>query len=704
MDLKLFFQPQSIAIIGASRKEGSLGQVFFEKLLHYGYTGKIYPINPQTSEINGIPCFPSADALPDIPDLAIILVRKELAADAVEACGKNGIKHIIMITAGFREVDGEGIKREKQLMKLVRKHKIRLIGPNCMGVINTDPSIRMNASFSPTEPYQGNVAFISQSGALGVAVLEMSKLLQLGFSIFISEGNKADLVDHHFLNFLATHKQTKVITLYLESIEEVSRFRDTAKKISRQKPIIALKAGSSSSGAAAAASHTGALASSDLATDALFNQCGIIRTHTIAEMFDLALAFSNQPLPLGKKVAVITNAGGPAILATDAIVKQELEMAKLSEKTKHGLREFLPEEASVNNPVDMIASANEITYQQTLDLLLKDKQVDAIMIIIVRPPVKTTPQMIAEKFKDLLSQDLKKPLTVVLMAEKDEACGLSVFQELQLPIYSYPESAAYSLSKMYQYAQWRKKPLDKIKKIKVDKASLVHIFEAAKADRRKFLQYQEITTLLQAYDFPLVGGKVTQSAQEAVKFFNHLKKPIVLKIESEDIIHKSDSGCVRVKLDDPQKIAEAFNDIMDKALKISRPDKITGILAQEMIQGNAEVVLGMNRDPNYGPLIMFGMGGVFVEIFKDICFRLAPLGENDAWDMIKDTQAYQILKGFRGSEPVDFKVIVDSLLKLSQLSLDWPEISELDLNPFMVAPLQNNCKIVDARIKINLKK
>jgi acyl-CoA synthetase (NDP forming) len=361
-----------------------------------------------------------------------------------------------------------------------------------MGVINTDPSIRMNASFSPTEPFQGNVAFISQSGALGVAVLEMSKLLQLGFSIFVSEGNKADLVDYHFLNFLSTHEPTKVITLYLESIEEAQRFRDAAKKISRQKPIVALKAGSSSSGASAAASHTGALASSDLATEALFTQCGIIRTQTISEMFDLALALSNQPLPRGNKVAVMTNAGGPAILATDAIERYGLEMAKLSEKTRQGLRKFLPEEASVNNPVDMIASAHEITYQQTLNLLLKDSQVDSVMIIIVRPPVRTTPQMIAEKFREILSDDLDKPLFVVLMAEKDEGCGLPVFQELRLPIYSYPESAAYSLSKMVQYSQWRKKPSGKIKKFQIDKATLAHIFEGAKVDGRKFLHYEEI--------------------------------------------------------------------------------------------------------------------------------------------------------------------------------------------------------------------
>ncbi|UCF62700.1 MAG: acetate--CoA ligase family protein [bacterium] len=704
MDLNPFFKPKSIAIIGASRKAGSLGQVFFEKLLHYGYRGTIYPVNPQTTEINGIHCYPSVENLPEIPDLAIILVRKELAIEATESCAKKGIKHLVMITAGFREIGGEGIKREKQLLKLIRKYKIRLIGPNCMGIINTDPAICMNASFSPTEPYQGNVAFISQSGALGVAVLEMSKLLHLGFSVFVSEGNKADLVDHHFLQFLDGHEPTKVITLYLESIEESDLFRQIAQKLAKKKPIIALKAGSSSSGASAAASHTGALASSDLATEALFEQAGIIRTQTLSQLFDLAIAFSNQPLPAGKRVAVMTNAGGPAILATDAIERNELSMAKLMDKTIQELRNILPEEASVNNPVDMIASANEITYQRTLTALLKDSQVDAVMIIIVRPPINTTPMMIAEKFKELLQNKSNKPIFVVLMAEKDRDCGLAIFQELGLPIYDYPESAAYGLAKMAEYAEWKKKPASKVKKITVDKASLTYIFEAAAAENRQFLKTSEIMTILSAYKFPVALGKLIQAPEEAIQFYETMKNPVVLKIESEDIIHKSDSGCVRINLKDVREIRQAYEDIMQKALKISRPEKIGGMVVQEMVQGKVEIALGMNRDPNYGPLLMFGMGGIFVELYRDVCFRLAPITERDAREMIRNTRAFQLLQGFRGSEPIDLEVIADSLIRLSQLSTDWPEISEMDLNPFVVAPQLKNCKIVDARIKIHVKK
>ena len=704
MDLNTFFKPRSIAVIGASHKTGSLGRIFFDQLLNFGYKGDLYPVNPQASDIGGIKCYQTVELIPIVPELAVILVKKDLVSEVVEGCGKKGIKSIVVITAGFREIGGEGIKREKILLKVIKKYGMRLIGPNCMGIINSDPDIRMNASFSPTEPYSGNVGFISQSGALGVAVLEMSKIIRLGFSHFISEGNKADLKDNDFLEYLAAHNQTSVIMLYLESIEDTNRFRTITSKISRHKPLIVLKAGRSISGAKAASSHTGALSSPDRATEALFLQCGIIRAETITDMFNYALAFSNQPIPKGDKIAIITNAGGVGILATDALERYDLKIAQLSDKTKTLLRTFLPEEASVDNPVDMIASANEEAYRKTLATVLTDANVDAILVIIVHPPIDTTPEIIARGITGILSKRTEKPIFIVLMAETDELKGISIFQQSKLPVYTFPESAARSIAAMVKYQKWLKKPAGKIKKIRVDKASLVHIFEGAKADRRNFLHYEEITTLLKAYDFPLVEGKVTQSPQEAVQFYNHLKKPVALKIESDDIIHKSDSGCVRVNLENPQSITEAFNDIMNNALKISRPEKITGILVQEMIQGSTEVVLGMNRDPNYGPLIMFGMGGIFVEVFKDICFRLAPLSENDAWHMIKETQAYQILKGFRGSEAVDFTAIVSSLLKLSQLSMDWPQISELDMNPFMVAPQQNNCKIVDARIKIHLKK
>jgi acetyl coenzyme A synthetase (ADP forming)-like protein len=703
MDLIKFFEPKSIAIIGASRKEGSLGHVFLENLIKYGYTGKLYPINPNTSEINGITCIPNIENLQEMPDMAVILIRKELAVSAAEECGRKGIKNIIMITAGFREVGGEGIKREKELMKKVRKYKMHLIGPNCMGVINTDRRFRMNASFSPTEPFQGNVAFISQSGALAVAVLEMSKALHLGFSIFVSEGNKTDLTDNDFLDFLASHEHTKVITLYLESLEHIARFRKNAANVSRKKPIIAVKAGRSKSGAKAASSHTGALASSDLAVEALFKQTGIIRANTIEELFEYSLAFSNQPIPKGNQVAVITNAGGPAILATDAIEKYGLQMAALGKDTIDTLKSFLPEEASLHNPVDMIASATEGSYQKTLNILLKDPSVDAILTIIVRPPVNTTPRLIAEGFRQILSGKSNKPVFIILMAQSDKDCGLEVFRELKLPVYAYPESAAKSLAKMLQYQEWRKLPAGKVIKFDSAKNELLHIFASAKAEKRGYLKHQDVLTILEASRFPLPVGVVVQSAAEAVSFHRNLKSPVVLKIESDDIVHKLDIGGVKIGLNSASAIEKAFDEIMQNSLKATSGDKISGIFVQEMVKTGQEVALGMNRDPNYGPMIMFGMGGIFIEVSKDVSFRIAPVTNRDASEMIQEIQGYEILRGIRGEKSANLEYISEMIQRLSQLVLEWPQITELDLNPFMVAPERKNCKIVDARIKIDPK-
>lgn len=696
-----FFKPNSIAVIGASRKEGSLGKVFFDKLLHYGYRGKIFPVNPQAVEINNIPCFPTIEDVPEIPDLGVVMVKKELAVEVVEGCGKKGIKNVVMITAGFREIGGEGIARENQLVAVLKKYGMRMIGPNCMGIINTDPDVRLNASFSPTEPFTGNVAFVSQSGALGVAVLEMSKIIHLGFSLFISEGNKADLLDSDFLEYLATHEKTEVITLYLESIEDTARLRKILTQLSRQKPIIAIKAGSSASGAKAASSHTGALASSDRATEAFFQQCGLLRVHSIENMFNLALGFSNQPCPKGNRIAVLTNAGGPAILATDAIEHYGLKMAELSEKTKNELRKFLPEEAAVNNPVDMIASANETTYKNALFHLLKDEDVDAIMVIIVRPPVNTTPALIAESFKEILANKTHKPVFVVLMATKDETSGLDTFSELHLPIYSYPEAAAYSIAGMLKFHQHRKSPVSKAKKISIERGGLRHIFEFAALEKREYLRTTEILSLLQSYNFPLANSTITQSASEAIEFFQKINRPVVLKIEADDIIHKSDSGGVKINLKSAEDIQQTFNLLLQKAHQMVSPEKISGILVQEMVGGQYELALGMTRDPNYGPLIMLGMGGIFIELFNDVSFRIAPLTEQDAQEMIKEIKGYRLLQGFRGQPTIDTHIIVDNLLRLSQLSLDWPQISELDFNPFILDSDPNKCKIVDVRIKIS---
>jgi len=700
MKLQGFFEPRSVAIVGASRKVGSLGYNFFHNLIQYGYRGKLFPINPKAKEIDGILCYPSIDTLPEVPDLAVILVPKEVAAETVECCGKKGIKNIIMITAGFREIGGGGVQREEALLEIVRCYNMRMIGPNCMGIINTDPAVRLNASFSPTEPYTGNVAFISQSGALGVAVLEMARAMRLGFSIFISEGNKADLKDADFLEFLEQHHPTGVITLYLESIEDAPRFREICTRISRRKPIIAVKAGRSRSGARAASSHTGALASSDAATKALFKQTGVIRADTIQELFEYALAFSNQKLPQGNRIAVVTNAGGPSILATDAIEHFGLQMAKLSEATIRKLRTFLPEEAAVHNPVDMIASATEVTYRQTLQVLLADDQVDAIMVIIVRPPVKTTPRLIAEQFRKILQPGGHKPIFVVLMAQPDESCGLEIFQELKLPVFSYPESAARSMARMVAYRQWLSKPEGSIPEFSVDHQTARAIFQEPIITPEGYLSTPQAFQLLKAYGFPVAEVHLAQTLEEAEAIFQQLTPPVVMKIESTAIVHKSDIGGVKTYLSSKTQLQEAFQEIMANALKVTDQSNIQGILIQEMVTGQTEVVLGMQRDPNYGPLIMFGSGGILVEVLKDVSFRIAPLTDQDTREMISEIRGFPILQGIRGKPGVDLALIADALLRLSQLSLDFPQIREMDINPFILSPEKEKCKIVDVRVRI----
>lgn len=697
--LEKIFAPESIAVIGASRTEGSLGKLFLDNLIRYGYQGKIYPVNPKADEISGIPCYPDIPSLPEPIDVAVILVRKDLASDALEQCGKKGIPFAIIITAGFRETGPEGAEREKELVAIARRYGMRLIGPNCMGVFNTEPSVRMNASFSPTQPLPGHVAFISQSGALGVAVLELALRMNLGFSLFVSMGNKADLSDTDFIEYAAQDPNTSVITLYQESVDEPERFRETVSKVSQIKPVLILKAGRTSAGQKAASSHTGALASSDAATQALFDQCGVIRLSNLQELFETSLAFSTQPIPRGKKVAVLTNAGGPAILATDAIDINGLEMAALSDLTKRELKKFLPEEAAVANPVDMIASATHDTYRESVRILLQDPNVDALFVIIVRPPTATTPRRIIQEIHSIMPAERKIPLFFILMAEHDEQSGADLAAELGYPVFDYPESAASALAKMVRFASIRDRKTEPAPALPVNREIVQQILQKAKDEQREHLLDAEVREVLTAYGFPLPRFILARTVQEAIHFQQQLNQPVVLKIESPKILHKSDIGGVKIRLSNPDEITRAWNEIMNNALNHVHPSDIKGILVQEMVSGR-EVALGMASDPHYGPLIMFGLGGIFVEIFKDVTFRLAPLSRTDAREMIRSIQGYPILAGARGERAVDIVFLEEMLLRLSALVTDHPEIAEMDINPLMMNPDRQLCRAVDARIRI----
>ncbi|GAB4169988.1 MAG: acetate--CoA ligase [Calditrichia bacterium] len=696
-----FFQPESIAIIGASRTPGSLGKLFFDNVVQFGYTGKIYPVNPKADEIDGIRCYPDIESLPEGIDMAVILVRKDLALSAVESCGKKRIKQVIVVTAGFKEVGGEGIEREHQLVEAAKKYDMRLIGPNCMGLFNTDPKVKLNASFSPTQPLPGHVAFISQSGALGVAVLELAKRMNLGFSIFVSMGNKADLKDADFIQYLETDDNTSVITLYQESVDDPLNFMRMAKRITRRKPMLVLKAGRTDAGQKAASSHTGALASSDKATQALFDQSGIIRVDNIRELFEASLAFSTQPIPAGNRICVLTNAGGPAILATDAIDREGLQMAELGDQTKQKLKSFLPEEASVHNPVDMIASATHETYRESAKIILEDDGVDALMVIIVRPPTATTPKQIIEEIHSVVPSENKKPVLFIVMAEHDEESGVEKAAALGYPVYDFPESAAFALAKMMEYKRILEREEIDITTYPVDREKVTEIISIAQQQKREHLLDSEVREILSAYGIPQPEFIIAKSVTEALDFYRKLNGPVVLKIESPKVIHKSDMGGVKVNLNSESDIEQGFSSILKNIKQHVSEEDIEGILVQQMIKGR-EVALGMAKDPQYGPMLMFGLGGIFVEIFKDVNFRLAPINRYDAEQMVTRIKGYPILAGARGEQPVHFETLYEVLQRLSQLVINHPEIEEMDINPLIMNSDSSRCKAVDARIRIKL--
>ncbi len=697
-----FFKPASVAVIGASRTPGSLGKMFIESLLKYEFTGKIYPVNPKADVIDGLKCYPSVDALPDGTDMAVILVRKELAPGALEQCGEKGIKNVIVITAGFKEVGGEGIEREKKLIEIADRYRMQIVGPNCMGIINSDEKYSLNASFSPTAPERGGVAFISQSGALAVSILDFARDMHLGFSIFVSMGNKANLTDIDFVEYVAEDEATKVITMYQESVDNGAEFMDKIRRITKKKPVVVLKAGKTSAGQKAASSHTGALASSDNATQAMFDQSGILRVDTMQELCETALAFSTQPVPANDNICVITNSGGPGILATDAITKYGLQMAEISGETEKKFREIIPEDGSAHNPIDMLAAGDHNMYASCVEIALQDDNIGAVLVIIVRPPVDTTPKKIIEHIGGVIKKYPQKPVFLAVMTRHDEESGKDLAAEYSLPVFNFPEAAAKAIADMRRFVKWQNKPLGNVVTYEVDRDKVANIIKNAQEAEREHLTDAEVREVLTAYGFPMPRFAVSGSAAEAVAFQKELGSPVVLKIESPDILHKSDIGGVKVNLHSEEEITAAYEEIMQNALKVTTAERIEGIMVQEMVSGGREVALGTVKDPNYGPMIMFGLGGIFIEIFKDVVFRVAPITDAEADEMMESIKGYPILKGARGEKPVDFAKLREIMLRLSQLLTDFPQIMEMDVNPLLANPVAELTKAVDARIRIEV--
>lgn len=693
--LDSILRPRSIAVIGASRESGTIGHQIVSNLLQDGFTGPVYPVNPRAVSVRSIKAYPSVAAIPDPVDLAVIAVPKQLVVQAAEDCGRKGIAGLVVISAGFREVGGAGVEREQELLAVVRRHGMRLIGPNCLGVLNAEPSISMNATFAPVMPPSGRVAFVSQSGALGLSVLDYAREYGIGIAQFVSIGNRPDVSSNDLLTYWEHDASVDVILMYVETFGNPRRFLETAGRISKTKPIVVVKSGRSKSGARAASSHTGALAGSDRAVDAMLAQAGVIRAETVEELFELAIALEARPLPRSRRTAVVTNAGGPGILAADALEARGLELPAFAPITESRLRLLLPEEASLRNPVDMIASATADAYREVLTAVLADPGVDSAIAIFV-PPVVTKQRDVVDAILTASTGRNGKPVLAVLMGREGLPEGRADLRDAGIPAYIFPESAARALAIMARQREWADRPLQLVEVLPVDRDRSARLMRDARESGRRLLTGETPLALLRSYGIPSVSGSVARDAAAATAIAGEVGYPVALKIASGQISHKTDIGGVRIGLERAEDVREAFEEIMENALKVVPADAIDGVLVQRMAASGRELIVGMARDPMYGPLIMFGLGGVLAEAVQDVVFRLAPLTRWDAAEMCRGIRGTKLLQSFRGAPAVDLRALEDVLLRVSQLAGDFPEIEELDLNPLLAS--DTGAVAVDARI------
>ncbi len=693
------FRPRSVAVIGASRRPGSLGRSLLRNLFLFEFEGKVFPVNPRADVILSSKAYRSVLEIPDDVDLAIIIVPRDHTLRALEECGLKGVKGVVVISSGFREVGGEGLERERRAVEICRRYGMRMIGPNCMGIINTEEGVRLNATFSPTMPRPGRIGFLSQSGAMGVAILNHARSLGLGISMFASMGNKADVSGNDLLEYWEGDEGTRLVLMYLESFGNPRKFTQIARRLTRKKPVIAVKSGRTAAGAAAAASHTGALAGSDVAVDALLSQCGVLRADSVEDLFDMALAFTSQSLPRGNRVAVLTDAGGPAIMATDALPSAGLVMAELSAETKAALAADLSPDASVKNPIDMLGHSNHIDYARCLDLVLADVNVDAVIALYV-PPVADEAIPVARAIADG-SGTSDKPVLCVFMA-RDEVLD-SVKREFgaRLPIYEFPESAVQALGAMVRYEAMLERDPGTTPVFDVDRETAAGVFRAVKDGDRKNLTLDESRQVFEAYGIPFAKSRLCRSREELAELAGDVGYPMVIKITSPDIIHKTDVGGVIAGIRSFEEAQDAFDRVMARAEALVPAPRIDGVLLQEMRENAQEMIVGVTTDLNFGPLLMAGLGGIFVEVLKDVAFRIHPITDRDASAMIEGLRGAPLLRGLRGRPPLCVDAYVDALLRVSQLVSDHECILELDINPFMVAVEAEQCMAVDGRIRID---
>ena len=693
--LKLLFAPQAVAVIGASRDPGKVGSRVLENLVKGGFEGSIYPVNPKAIDILGLRTYPSLSEIGAPVDLVIVALPASAVLPALESCSEQGVGAAIVISAGFKEIGGEGAALEEAMKIRARQLGIRVLGPNCLGLIATDA--KLNATFAKGMPLSGGIAFVSQSGALCTAALDWAVGHEVGFSAIVSLGNEADLCESDIIEALAEDPHSRVIVGYLEAVEDGQRFLAVAEAAARKKPVVLFKAGITEAGARAASSHTGALAGADRAYEAAFKQAGVIRATSLSELFDLAVVFASLPLPAGNRIAIVTNAGGPGIIAADACEGGPMRLADLSELTVNTLKRVLPPSASLHNPVDVIGDATADRYQAALEAVAADPGVDGLLAL-------ATPQAMTdmEKFAQAVVEVGRlsgKPILPAFMGEASVREAALVFRRAGLLSFPFPDEAVKALEGMVRYQARRVRPAPPARML-VDRGRVLTLLRRALDDDPATLAESEAREVIRAYGFRVPKSLQAGSASGAADAAERIGYPVVLKIVAPEILHKSDVGGVHLGLTSRDAVERAYAQMVTQAATAAPRARIEGVLVQEQVTGGREVILGMAKDPQFGPLLMFGLGGIYVEALKDVTFRIAPLARSEAEAMIREVRAFPILQGLRGEPPADLAALVEDILRLSQLVTDFPEIAEIDINPLLVKPKGEVTVALDARIKL----
>lgn len=700
MELNKLFKPMSIALIGAAREEGKVGHLIFEHILGSNYKGKIYPINPKANEIHGIKCYPSVRDVPErLVELAVLVIPAQYVSAAVDDCGIKEVSFVVIISAGFKETGPEGLKLEREIIAKAKSYGMRILGPNCLGFIDT--TTPLDASFAKTSAVPGNISFVSQSGALCSAILDYAKPEGIGFAKFVSLGNKADINEIDLLKEWSADADTRVIGIYMEGLNDGRRFVEVAKETSMIKPIITVKSGITQAGAKAASSHTGTLAGSQHAYDAAFKQSGIVHARSIQDMFDYCVAFSYQNLPSSNRVALITNAGGPGIMAADACEKLGIRLASFTRENLTKLESNLPKAANIYNPIDILGDAKADRYRFALEVALADKNVDSV-IVILTPQAPTEAKETAIAISEI-SRTSSKTVIACFMGKDDIAEGVKFLNSNKIPNYYFPERAVEALNVMIKYEEFRRKDKGRYKKFNADHDSVKKIFEASNRIGRINISEADSKDVLAAYGIRTPKHFLAKTSNEAVEAARRFGFPVVMKIASPDILHKSDIGGIKVGLQDEVEVKEAYKQIIWNSTKFMPDAVIWGVSIQEMISDRKEVIVGVNKDSQFGPMVMFGLGGIYVEVLKDVSFRIAPLTDVDASEMITEINSFPLLVGVRGQKRADIESITDILLRVSNLVMDFPEINEMDINPLMVGTAGEGSVAVDARISLGGK-